>query len=115
MTKEKIALLLETASGVIQALDEVVRLDEFDDAEYPGIEDEEDGTDEVLSAFAEAIRSASENISEAMSGLDQIIHPEDYADDGSYEPAVQSDESIDDDKYNEYMDDYQDMYEVKSK
>ncbi|OHE41509.1 MAG: hypothetical protein A2Y16_05565 [Tenericutes bacterium GWF2_57_13] len=117
MNKSKIEILLAKARAVLEALDQVISCEEFDEAEYPTYEDEERfGGDGELEEFAQAIRDAQDGIEEACNALDKCINPQDYDNNG--DPLGDADDDFsdleecgsDDDKYNDNMAEYNDMY-----
>lgn len=113
MNKVKIEALLAKAWEIQLALDEVIRMEEFDEAEYPTYEDEERfGSDGELEKFAQACRNAQDNLEDTMNALDKCINPQDYESDGDYSDIEGSD---DDAKYNEDMSEFESMYDEESK
>lgn len=78
--------------------------------EFPEFEEEsEEGEEEEELEEEEEEEPEGEPEEEEEYDEDAVIYDEDYLDEEK--PVVEKPEEFDDDKYNEYMDDYEDMYD----
>jgi DNA-directed RNA polymerase subunit delta len=80
---------------------------EFPDTE--GEAEEEEELEEEAEEETEEEETEKETEEEDEIDDDTVIYDEDYLDEEK--PVVEKTEDFDDDKYNEYMDDYEDMYD----
>jgi len=79
--------------------------------EFPEFEGEAEEEEEELEEEVEEEEEEHEEEPEEEEEFDadEVIYDEDYLDEDK--PVVEKPEEFDDDKYNEYMDDYEDMYD----
>jgi DNA-directed RNA polymerase subunit delta len=79
--------------------------------EFPEFEEESEGEEELEEEVEEEEEEEPEGEPEEEEEYDEdaVIYDEEYLDEEK--PVVEKPEEFDDDKYNEYMDDYEDMYD----
>jgi DNA-directed RNA polymerase subunit delta len=79
--------------------------------EFPDTEGEAEEEEELEEETEEEAEEEAEEETEEEDEIDDdtVIYDEDYLDEEK--PVVEKTEDFDDDKYNEYMDDYEDMYD----